>query len=222
MRLPALAVLACLAAPAMAQAETRLNLSASGSVDVTPDELRASLTAAASAATAAEAQAQVNGAVAKALAAAKSVPSVIAGTDAYSVWQETDPKDIWRASQVVALHGRDSEALLSLIGALQDQGLAVNDLGWQVSPALEEATYEQAMAKGVSALGARARWVAQLLHLTFIGFDSVTVGEPAGAMRPMPALRMMAVAKAPEPNATSDRQTVAATVTGVARLIPQP
>ncbi|WP_159013879.1 SIMPL domain-containing protein [Acidisoma sp. S159] len=213
--------LAFLAAPAaVAHADTMLELSAAGAVEAKPDELRAALTASAAAANAAAAQSQVNDAVTRALAAAKTAPAVTASTDAYSVWHETDPKDVWRASQGVALRSKDGGALLGLVGTLQAQGLAVNDLGWQLTTEARDAAYAQAMAKAIAALEVRGRVVARLLHLTFIGFQRMSVGEDGGSARPMPMMRMMATA-APSgpPNAQADSQTVTATVSGTARLI---
>jgi uncharacterized protein YggE len=209
-----------LSAPALAHADTMLNLSATGAVEAKPDELRAALTASATAANAAAAQSQVNDAVARALGASKAIPSVTASTDAYSVWHETDPKDVWRANQSVALRSKDGGALLGLVGVLQAQGLAVNDLGWQLTTAARDAAYAQAMEEAIAALEVRGRAVAKLLHLTFIGFERMSVGEDGGGVRPMPMMRMMATAApAGPPNAQADSQTVTATVSGTARLI---
>ena len=47
----------------------------------------------------AAAQTQVNDLVAKALGAAKNLAAVTASTTTYSVWHETDPQDVWHASQ---------------------------------------------------------------------------------------------------------------------------
>jgi predicted secreted protein len=220
-RAASIAVLLCLAAPA-ARADTILRLSVTATVTAMPDELVAQLTANADAATAGAAQQQVNQMVEAALGAAKPLSAVTASTTQYSVWHETDPKDIWHASQGIALRSHDGGGLLTLIGTLQQQGLAVGDLGWQLSPALSEKTYEQAIAKAIDLLTARADAVASLLHLTTTGFRSVSVGEDGGGPpQPVGMMRMMAMAPtaAPPPSAKADAVTVSATVSGEAELV---
>lgn len=205
---------------ASAQADTKLKLTVTASVSVMPDELVAQLTAQADAASAGAAQAQVNDMVAKALATAKGLSGVTASTTAYSVWHQTDPKDLWHASQGIALRAHDGAGLLALVGELQTAGLAVGDLSWQLSPTLAEKSYEQAMAKAIDKLTAQAGIVATLMHLQAHGFSSVTVGDD-GQPGPRPMMRMMTAA-APEaktlPSAQAEEQTVSATVSGEARL----
>jgi uncharacterized protein YggE len=189
-----------------------------------PDELVAQLNAQADAPTAGAAQQQVNAMVAKALGDAKSLDAVTASTTQYSVWHETEPKDVWHASQGVAVRSRDGGALLGLVGTLQQDGLAVGDLSWQLSPALAEKTYEQAVARAMSKLTAQASVVAKLLHLQARGFSQVTVGQD-NTPGPRPMMRMMAMAApaaAPPPSAQADVVTVSATVSGDARLESAP
>jgi uncharacterized protein len=206
-----------------ARADTLLHLSVTASVTAMPDELVAQLNAQADAPTAGAAQAQVNAMIAKALSDAKSLAGVTASTTNYSVWHETDQKDVWHASQGIALRAHDGAALLGLVGRLQQDGLAIGDLSWQLSPALSEQTYEQAMAQAIVKLTAQADVVAKLMHLTAHGFNSVTVGDDAQP-GPRPMMRMMAAAApaaAPPPSAQADAVTVSATVSGEARLESQ-
>lgn len=216
----ALLLAGLLAGADAARADTQLHLSVTASVTAMPDELVAQLTAQAEAASAGAAQQQVNTMVAKALEDAKSLQAVTASTTNYSVWHETEPKDVWHASQGVALRAHDGAGLLALVGQLQQNGLAVGDLSWQLSPTLAEKTYEQAVAKAVDKLTAQATVVAKLLHLQPRGFSSVTVGDDSQP-GPRPMLRMMGTA-APEakipPSAQAEEQTVSATVSGEARL----
>ncbi len=210
------------AAPTLARADTTLTVTAAGSVSAMPDELDASLTASAEAASAGAAQAAVNTLVEAALGAAKNLPAVVASTTAYSVWHETDPKDVWHASQGLALHSTDGAALLNLVGTLQQTGLAVGDLGWRLSPKRAETTYDEAMGKAVTNLTIRAKAVAAQLGLRFVGFERLSVGDGEGP-RPMPMFRAMAAApmaaEAPKVSAQAETTTVSATVSGEARLI---
>ncbi|HTI02019.1 MAG TPA: SIMPL domain-containing protein [Acidisoma sp.] len=205
---------------AAARADTLLHLSVTASVTAMPDELVAELSAEVQAASAGAAQAAVNDMIAKALGAAQSIPTIAASTTTYSVWHQTDPKDVWQASQGMMLRAHDGAALLALVGQLQQDGLAVGNLSWQLSPTLAEKTYEQAMAKAIDKLTAQAAVVAKLLHLQPHGFSSVTVGNDSQP-GPRPMMRMMATAapeaKAP-PSAQAEEQTVSATVSGEARL----
>jgi hypothetical protein len=40
----------------------------------------------------------------------------------------------WTAQQTLEVRGKDGERLLALVGKLQDEGLAVSSLDWQLSP----------------------------------------------------------------------------------------
>jgi predicted secreted protein len=216
-----LGLAALLAAPA-ARADTILHLSVTAAVTTMPDELAAQLIANADAPTAGAAQARVNRMVQKALGAAKGLPAVTASTTQYNVWHETDSRDVWHASQGVALRSTDGGGLLTLVGTLQQDGLAVGDLGWQLSAAAAETSYEQAISRAIDLLTQRAKTIAGLLHLSLRGFQSVTVGEqPDASPRPLGAVSMMAMTPtaAPPPSAQADEVTVSATVSGDARLV---
>jgi uncharacterized protein YggE len=216
---------ALLAAPA-ARAGTILHLTVTATITAMPDELVAQLSAQADAPSAGAAQQRVNQMIAAALGAAKPLSAVTTSTTAYSVWHETEPRDIWHASQGIALRSHDGGGLLTLVGSLQQGGLAVGDLSWQLSPDASEKTYEQAIGRAVNLLTARADTVAGLLHLTVKGFRSVTVGEDGGIQpQPMGGMRMMSLAvpaAAPPPSAQADVVTISATVSGDVDLVPPP
>lgn len=216
----ALVAAGTLAAAPAARADTTLKLSVTATVSIMPDELVAELSAQSDAPSAGAAQAAVNGMIGRALGEAKPIAGITAGTTRYSVWHETDPKDIWHASQGLSLRSHDGGALLTLVGRLQAEGLAVTNLSWQLSPALAEKSYEQAMARAIDKLTERARAAAALMHLALHGFRSVSLDD-GGAPAPRPVMRMMAVAApaaAPPPNAQAEAETVSATVSGEARL----
>lgn len=58
----------------------------------------------------------------------------------------------WTARQMLELRGRDGERLLALVGKLQDEGLAVASLGWQLSPELGHKARDAAMVEALKAL----------------------------------------------------------------------
>jgi predicted secreted protein len=218
-------VLAPLAAPlGAARAEsstTKQTLSETATVLAVPDELSAVLRAEATAATAAEAQRQVNAAMADALAEAKKVASVTASTGGYDTYRDSSTRpERWRAGQALALRSADGAALLTLVGTLQQAGLAVGELHWQLSDDGEHRAKSEATRRAVAALRARADEAAGLLGLVFVRFDAVRLELPAG-IRPM--MRMMAVspsAQAP-PSAISEDIPVSVTVGADAVLAPK-
>ncbi|MGH7056687.1 MAG: SIMPL domain-containing protein, partial [Acetobacteraceae bacterium] len=205
-----------LAAAPIARAATILQLSASATVMVTPDELEARLSAAATGATAALAQGAVNAMMGEALAAARKVAKVDVSTGAYSVWHVSEPHPKWRASEALVLVSRDGPALLGLVGALQTQGLAVSELSWRLAASTEAAAREKAEVEAIAKLKARAEAVAKLLGLRFSGFREVWLNPPT-----VPPVRPMAMAAAramPAPQAVAALAAVRATVKAEAAL----
>lgn len=177
-----------------AAADTLLHLSESARVMVRPDELVAVLRAEAMAPAAAEAQAQVNAAMAGAVALARQSAGVKVTTGAYSVWPRDATRPIgrqdWRASQTLTLRGTDGVALLTLVGTLQQRGLAVAELDWQMSAETARAAHAEATKQALAALRARADEAAGILGLRFDSFRDIRLG--VARQQPMPVLRQMA------------------------------
>ena len=221
--LVALLALAPLAA-ARADDNTRLSLSETATVTVPPDELAAVLRAEATAPTPAEAQRMVNTTMADALARAREVAGVTAGTGGYGVFRDAAKPERWQASQSLTLRSADGAALLTLVGVLQQKGLAVSDLHWQLSDAAERRAQAEATRRAVAALRARVDEAAGLLGLAFVRFNAVRLD----AQRPVrPLMRMMSVtpaaaaAPAPPPSAAAEDIPVSATVEAEAALAPK-
>ena len=96
--------------------------------------------------------------------------------------------------------------MFSLVGKLQDQGLATASLGWQLSPELGRAARDGAMVKALQALRDRADKAAQALGLKVDHLQDVRVDMPEPTpIRPMMAMRMKA---GPEPQATASPQDI--------------
>ena len=115
---------------------TTLHLSATGSVQVSPDLLVADLVSQVTAPTAATAQRRVNEMMAAGMKAARGVPKVEARAIGYSVSPNDDKRPTWTAQQTLELRGSDGPTLLDLAGTLQQQGFAAASREWQLSPAL--------------------------------------------------------------------------------------
>lgn len=213
------AVLLASCGPALAN--TTLHLSDTETVIAHPDELVAMLHVEATGPNAAAAQQVVNSAMAAALARARQVPGVTAATQGYTAWQATQPKR-WQASQALMLRSHDGASLLTLVGELQQKGLAMSELSWQLSPEASRTARDQAMRAALSALRGRAEEAAGLLGLRFDSFQRVSI---AGS-QPVPALprAMMATAMAAAPtppSAQAEDVPVIATADADAVLVPK-
>jgi len=204
-----------------AGADTILHLSDTETVVAHPDELVASLRAEAVGPNAAAAQQVVNSAMASALARAKQIPGVSAATEGYTAWQAAESQR-WQASQTLVLRSHDGPTLLTLAGELQQHGLAMSDLSWQLSPEAASKARDEALREAIGKLRGRAEEAAGLLGLRFQQFQRVSIASP----RPVPfAPRTMmatAMASAPTPpSAQAQEVPVSATADADAVLLPK-
>lgn len=204
-----LLLLAALLLPvtAMAQSETRLRVSESGSVTVQPDELVASLRVEARADTAAEAQARVNRAMEAALAAARAVSGARVTTGNYGARTDRDKQEVV-AQQSLNLRG--GVALVELVGRLQADGLLLDQITWQLSEAAARQGRDEATRAAIRAVQERGAAIARDLGLRVSAMRDLYV-ESSPEARPM----MMAAraASAPAPSVTAEEITVTARVT---------
>jgi predicted secreted protein len=227
---PALALLAAvLALSALpAWADTLLRLSETATVMAHPDELDATLRVEAVSANATDAQRQVNKVMADAVAAAKAVTGVTVDSGGYFVWRvgptPRDSSERWQANQSLTLTSHDGATLLKLVGALQQKGLAVNQLGWRLSDTAMRAAQAEATSKAISALRGRAETAAGLLDLRFGSFKEVRLD----GTRPMPMLQRSMAMTAPgvsaamtPPSAEATDVTVTATAEADVLLLPK-
>lgn len=219
-------LLLLLVAASPARAETVLHLSATATHMVAPDELDATLRAEAVSANPADAQQRVNALTSEALAAAHQVPGVTVSTGGYTVWRigptQQDRSERWQAGQSLTLKSHDGAALLKLVGALQQKGLATGQLNWRLSPETERKAHTEAMEQALSSLRERVDKAAALLGLRFGSYKEVRLdsAEP----RPVPRLMNMATsmsAAAAPPQAESTDIPVSATVEADAILLPR-
>ncbi len=215
----ALAAGIVLAHAGSAAADTILHLSDTETVMAHPDELTATLRAEASGSSAAAAQQAVNTAIAAALARAKQVPGITAATEGYTAWQATQSQR-WQASQTILLRSRDAPPLLTLTGELQQHGLAISDLSWQLSPEASRSARDQAMRQALSGLRGRAEEAAGLLGLRFDQFQRVSIAAPQPVPFPRAMMAMAAAAPTP-PSAQAQDVPVSATAEADAVLLPK-
>ena len=153
-------------------------------------------------AVAANAASDVNARMAKALAIAKTLPSVEAKTAGYSTWQtyEKGKPSKWRVTQSLALSGSDFAALAALVTRMQDeQGMLVGSVSFSLSPA----AWQQRAATAASALGF-ASWRT--------GRVSVSSGDAPVQVRADMAMRMAAPAAGSPPPVMVEGGTTEITV----------
>jgi predicted secreted protein len=229
-RLALLGLLA-LPLPALAQpgpgaaplAETELHIGESAEVTRAPDEVVATLRAEARAGSAAAAQEAVNRAVTAAVERARAVQGVHVSTGGY--WtNRVDQGRSWQAAQQVTLRSTQAPALLELAGTLQEQGLAMGGLHWQLTRDAARAAREEASRLALEALRRRAQAVAEQLGLQMVGLKEVRIDAPDhGGPRPMMAMaaRSASASAAPPPVAVAEDVVVSASVQAVAILRPR-
>jgi predicted secreted protein len=214
---------------AAAHAETLLNLSETRSVSVRPDQITATLRAEATAGTAAGVQQQVNAMMTAAVARARQTQGVVVTTGGYNVWRSTPPAQSvpphraasWQASQTLELRGGDGAAMLELVDALQQSGLATAGLAWGLAPETVRLARRQATELAVKALRGRAEDVAALLGMRFVAFKEVRLdGDRSTPMPRVMALSASRAMGAAPPIAEAENVTVEAVVEAEAVLSP--
>jgi len=214
--------------PAVAQEpeRTRLVLSETATREVEQDTLVAVLAARAEATAPREAQAAVNRTMTAAIEQAEAVAGVRAATGGYRVYQEYDregrPRQ-WIAEQDLRLTAREAAPLLELAGALQEAGLLLNGLAYELSAEARRALEDELAIEAIAALRRRAEQVAATLAMRVETIATLRVGEAADEppIRPMMRTTMAEAAAAPPPSALPDLETVRASVQAELVLVPR-
>lgn len=216
---------ACVPAALPAHAETLLHLGDTETVSVAPDELAAALRVEATSADPADAQRRVNTAMADALAQAHKIAGVTVSTGAYAVWHVAptpqDSTERWQASQSLELTSHDSVALLTLVGTLQHNGLAIGDLGWRLSRDAERKARDEATRQAIAALRGKAQEAAALLDLRFASFKEVRLDSAAPVPGPRFVGAVRAMAASAPPSAEAADVPVSATAEADVVLLPK-
>ena len=226
-RLPASFAALVLVLTAPARAETLLHLGETATVMAAPDEIAATLRAEATSVSAAEAQSRVNATMQDALAAARQVSGIAVSTGGYSVWHvaptPTDHAERWQVSQSLTLTGHDGPALLTLVGALQQRGLAVGTLGWRLSRDAQRTAHQAATDQVLRALRSRAENAATQLGMRFDQFKDIrldSAGPPPMVPRAIVGMAMTSAGSVP-PAAVAEDVPVSATAEADVLLQPR-
>ncbi|WP_342279077.1 SIMPL domain-containing protein [Candidatus Tisiphia endosymbiont of Myopa tessellatipennis] len=117
----------------------------------------------------------------KAVKMAKEVEDITVSTEQYYVYQYNQDQNIdnkkdkvkkkmWRGTQVLSLKSKSSEALLTLIGKLQNEGLLIQSLNYTLSNEKREVIRDSMIEAAIAKLKQRAIRVAKALGKEYDGF----------------------------------------------------
>lgn len=121
------------------EGQTLITLSVTERISVEQDLVIASLRIEVEDRDASVVQNQINTVMDQALQRARDVDEVSQSTGYYNVYQyDRQPQGgraetVWRGTQSLTLEGRDAQLLLTLAGELQEMGLIMNQLSYQLS-----------------------------------------------------------------------------------------
>ncbi|MBL8831210.1 MAG: SIMPL domain-containing protein [Rhodospirillales bacterium] len=213
--------------PAVAAAQTpepRLTLRENAERELQQDRLTVSLRVEATGPTASAVQADVNRRMEAALSRARGIAGVRAETTGYWTYEErpaNQPRR-WRGQAGLNLIGADTGATLALAGALQETGLAMSGMRFDLTPEAARAVQDELTAAALQRVRARADKAADAIGLRVVGIVEMRVGDAGGeGPRPMPRLAMAAQASAPAPVAEPGLAIVRVEVEAAFRLGPK-
>ncbi len=222
--LPALASAQTAAPAAHEENATVLHLTERGERMVARDRLTADLRVEASDGDPARLQAEINRRMSAALEQAKAVAAVTVATGGYSVYQQQSGSQApvrWHGSQSLLLASRDPMPLLALAGALQQQGLVLSSLGYELTPEAARSVEDELTSEALSRLRQRAERIAGALGMSVRGLRNVQVGNAEGARPQSYAMRAYEKMAAPAPVAEPGTATVSVSVSAEVLLAPR-
>jgi predicted secreted protein len=206
-------------------AATILHLSERAERQVPRDELVLLLRVEATAKTARDAQAEINRRMPAAIDEAKKVASVKAETPAMNVFEVREPnkQPVWKATEALQLRSKDFTAALALLGRLEEQGLLVSALNFEISRDALKSIEDALTAEALKHLQIRAAAIAGDMGLSVDHVRSVQIGD-AGEPGPRPLMYAGIAARAaasPAPTAEPGEAPVSVTVNAEIWLMPK-
>jgi len=195
-----------MAVPALAQApsaagdedSTLLHLNQTATREVAQDRLTIEIRADVTGADAGSVQAAVNRRMATAIERAKAAPSVRTETRGYWVQQErpANAPARWHGVETLALIGTDAAAVLKLAGTLQQEGLVMSRLSYDVAPDTAKSIEDELTTSALQRLKDRVDRIAKDMGVAVRNFKALRVGNVGGNIQPRPFLMRQAASPA--------------------------
>jgi predicted secreted protein len=161
---------------------TYLNLSVTETKQVEPDILIANLRYESESESAKEVQNKINQMMKKALSVAEKKENIEVSTEQYSVYKFSKPvkqgateKELWKGSQSIVIKSKSTEDILALSGQLQEIGLVMSDLHYEVSIAKIEETRTSMVENAINKLLSHAKRVAGIIGLKEVKIKTLTL-----------------------------------------------
>ena len=207
--------------------KTEIHLSQQAVRILARDRLRATLRIEAKGNNGRQIQQEINKRMAASLEMAKKSPAVIAETGSYTVHQNYNTKDanLWEGSQTLTLSSEDFDAVLNLVGDLQNNGLLMSEMQFFLAPETLTAAQDDLTAAALTALRTRVDSVASDLNMTVDHYRLISIGnaqeefDQLGNRRA--GARAVASGKARPPAVQAGDATVTLGVTADVVLVPR-
>lgn len=200
---------------------TLISLSATEQVEIEQDILVANLQYQATNSNPKTLQDEINKVMQKAVEEARKVKDIEVSTQQYYVY-ETQPR-LMQGTQGMMLRGKNSGAILELTGKLQEMGLTMGGLGYEVSPEALEKTRDGLLENALLKLKAKAERTAKALGKAEA--ELLQINVDMGGYYPQPMMMgraemavMSADAKMAAPVADPGKSQVSLTVSAQALL----
>ncbi len=208
-------------AAAPADDATVLHLTEQAQRMVPRDRLRAVLRIDSTDADAATLQAAINRRMQAAVARAKTVAGISLSTGGYFVYQERPEGEPprWHGSASLTLVSRDAAPLLILIGGLQQDGLAISGLTYELTPEAVRSAEDALTAEALTRLKERGQRIADDLGMAVGRLRDVRVGNATGEAPVPHILARSKVSPAATPVAQPGEAAVTVTVSAEIELV---
>jgi len=161
---------------------TYLNLSVTETKQVEPDILIANLRYESESESAKEVQNKINQMMKKALSVAEKKENIEVSTEQYSVYKFSKPvkqgateKELWKGSQSIVIKSKSTEDILALSGQLQEIGLVMSDLHYEVSLGRIEEVRASMVENALNKLLAHAKRIANIIGLKEIKVKNINI-----------------------------------------------
>lgn len=154
------------------EGQTRITLSVTERILVEQDLVIASLRIEAEDRDASVVQNRINTVMAQALQSSRAIDEVSQSSGHYNVYQTNrQPQGgradtVWRGSQSLTLQSTDAQALLALAGELQELGLVMNQLSYQLSTARADEVRDSLMEAAIARATEKAERATRALGKT--------------------------------------------------------